>query len=93
MNVGILTVEIHLKDSASLKDKRRVLRRLKDRLKNGFNVSVAEVEDMDKWQKAVLAIAAVSNDKRHLSGYMDNIMDFIREENRMTVFDHATEIL
>jgi uncharacterized protein YlxP (DUF503 family) len=93
MNVGILTVEIHLKDSASLKDKRRALRRLKDRLKNGFNVSVAEVDDMDKWQKAVLAIAVVSNDKKHLSGYMDSIMNFIREENRMTVFDHATEIL
>ncbi len=93
MNVGVLSIDLLLNDSGSLKDKRRVLRRLKDRIKNRFNVSIAEVDDMDKWQKATLAIAAVSNDKKHLSGYLDNIVDFIEKESKIMVLDHATEIL
>ena len=93
MNIGILNVELHLNGSTSLKDKRGVLRRLKDRLKNKFNVSVAEVDEMDKWQKAVLGIVTVSNDKKHLSGYLDSIMNFIEDEKMIMVMDHMTEIL
>jgi uncharacterized protein YlxP (DUF503 family) len=93
MNIGVLKVALLFNSSGSLKDKRRILRRLKDRIKNHFNVSVAEIDDMDKWQKATLAIATVSNSKKHLSGYLDSILDFIEKESRIMVLDHATEIL
>ena len=49
MNIGVLKIDILLSDSHSLKDKRRVLRKLKDRLKNNFNISVAEIDDLNKW--------------------------------------------
>ena len=64
MVVGLLTVEIHVPGSRSLKDKRMVLRRIKDRLKK-FNVAVSEVEHQDLWQRAGLAVVTVSTDEPH----------------------------
>ena len=64
MIVGLLTVEMHVPGSRSLKDKRMVLRRVKDRLKK-FNVAVAEVEHQDLWQRAALAVVTVSTDQDH----------------------------
>jgi hypothetical protein len=64
MVVGLLTVELHVPGSRSLKDKRMVVRRLKDRLRK-FNIAVAEVDYQDKWQRAALAIVTVSADQAH----------------------------
>jgi uncharacterized protein len=64
MVVGLLTVELHVPGSQSLKEKRMVLRRIKDRLSK-FNVAVAEVEHHDLWQRAALAVVTVSGDQRH----------------------------
>jgi uncharacterized protein YlxP (DUF503 family) len=62
--VGLLTVEFHLPGARSLKDKRMVLRRIKDRLKK-FNVAASEVEYQDLWQRAALAVVTVSTDEAH----------------------------
>ncbi len=64
MVVGLLTVELHLPGARSLKDKRMVLRRIKDRLKK-FNVAASEVEYHDLWQRAALAVVTVSTDQAH----------------------------
>ncbi len=64
MVVALLTVEFHVPGSHSLKDKRMVVRRVKDRLKK-FNVSVAEVDHHDLWQRSALAIVTVSTDQAH----------------------------
>ena len=64
MTVGLLTVELHVPGSQSLKEKRMVLRRIKDRLKK-FNVAVSEVEHQDLWQRAGLAVVTVSPDQAH----------------------------
>jgi uncharacterized protein YlxP (DUF503 family) len=64
MVVGLLTVELHLHGSQSLKDKRMVLRRIKDRVKK-FNVAVSEVEHQELWQRAGLAVVTVSSDEKH----------------------------
>ena len=64
MVVGLLSVELHVPGSQSLKDKRMVLRRIKDRLKK-FNVAVSEVEHHDLWQRAGLAVVTVSADEAH----------------------------
>jgi uncharacterized protein YlxP (DUF503 family) len=92
MRVGLLQVEIMLTDGNSLKDKRRVLRRLKDRVRKDFNASIAEVGHMDKWRRSMLGIAVVSNGKEHLSAYLDNIVDSIRTDRRISIVDYATEI-
>ena len=61
--VGVLILEIHVEDAHSLKDKRSVVKGLKDRLRVRFNVSVAEIDGHDTWQRSVIAVAAVSKDK------------------------------
>jgi hypothetical protein len=64
-SVGVLTLELRLDDSHSLKDKRQVVRSLKERLRNKFNVAVAEIDCQDLWQRAVLAAVTVSSDHEH----------------------------
>ena len=61
--VGVLTLELHVEGSHSLKDKRHVVKSLKDRLRSKFNISVAEIDGMDTWQWSVIAAAAVSADR------------------------------
>jgi uncharacterized protein len=63
--VGVLTLEIRVEHSHSLKEKRHVVKSLKDRLRERFNVSVAEIDDLDSWQASVIAAATVSNDRVH----------------------------
>ncbi|MGH9581829.1 MAG: DUF503 domain-containing protein [Bryobacteraceae bacterium] len=61
--IGVLTLEIHVEHSHSLKDKRHVVKSLKDRLRERFNVSVAEIDCLDSWQNSVVAAVTVSNDR------------------------------
>ena len=66
MAIGLLTLEIYIPDSHSLKDKRQVLRSLKDRLRGRFNVAVAELDHQDNWQRAQVGIVSLSNNAAHL---------------------------
>ncbi len=61
--IGVLTLEIHVEYSHSLKEKRHVVKSLKDRLRERFNVAVAEIDHLDSWQNAVVAVVTVSNDR------------------------------
>jgi len=61
--IGVLTLEIFVEESHSLKEKRHVVKGLKDRLRERFNVAVAEIDALDSWQRGVLAAVTVSNDK------------------------------
>ncbi len=65
MVVGVMTWELHLPESHSLKDKRQVLRSLKDRLRARFNVSTAETDHQELWQRAALTVAVVSTERAH----------------------------
>jgi uncharacterized protein YlxP (DUF503 family) len=76
MVVGLLTVELHVPGARSLKDKRMVLRRVKDRLKK-FNVAVSEVDHQDLWQRAAIAIVAVSTDQRQVDRELAAVADEI----------------
>jgi uncharacterized protein YlxP (DUF503 family) len=62
--VGVLTFELRLEHSHSLKDKRQVVKSLKDRLRSRFNVAVAEIDEQEMWQRAVIAAVTVSGDRR-----------------------------
>ncbi len=92
MFVGVCTIELHLPDSGSLKTKRQSLRSLKDRIRNKFNVSIAEVDDNDLWQKARLAVAAVSNDKTHLNQTMDHVLNMVQAVPEVDLLDYHIEI-
>ena len=93
MFIGCLQVELLIPDSASLKEKRMVLKSIKQRLSNKFNISVAEVDHQDLWQRATLGIAMVSNENRHITQAMDKILNFIDEQDQSQVVDHQIEIL
>ena len=62
-SIGVLTLEIHVEDSHSLKDKRHVVKSLNDRLRQRFNVSTAEIDGLDSWQNSVVAVVTVSGDR------------------------------
>lgn len=92
MFIGVCTIEIHVPDSGSLKAKRHSLKSLKDRIRGKFNVSVAEVEDHDLWQKATLAVATVGNDKTHLNQTLDHVLDLVRGVPEIHLLDYHIEI-
>jgi uncharacterized protein YlxP (DUF503 family) len=92
MFVGVCTIELHIPESGSLKTKRQSLRSLKDRIRNSFNVSVAEVDGNDLWQKASLAVAAVSNDKAHLNQTLDHVVNMVERVPELSLLDYHIEI-
>ena len=66
MPIGLLTLEIYIPEAHSLKDKRQVLRSLKDRLRGKFNVAVAELDGQDSWQRSVVGVVSLSNNAGHV---------------------------
>jgi uncharacterized protein YlxP (DUF503 family) len=66
MPIGLLTLEIHIAEAQSLKDKRQVLRSLKDRLRAHFNVAVAELDHQELWQRSKIGVVSISGDGKHL---------------------------
>lgn len=93
MIVGVLTVELAVYESASLKDKRRVIKSLKDRIANRFNASVAEVGHLDSRQRATLGVAMVSNATDYVHGGLDRVLELIRKEHRAVIVHFEREIL
>jgi len=74
MPVGLLTLELHIQHAQSLKDKRQVLRSLKDRLRAKFNVAVAELEHHDTWQRSVVGIVTISNEEHHVEESLQQVL-------------------
>ena len=91
--VGVCVFEIMISESHSLKEKRQVLRRIKDGVKHKFHVSVAEVDGNDAWQRAALAYSVVGNDKRHVNSVLDQILGFVRGLPELSVTRHFMELL
>jgi uncharacterized protein YlxP (DUF503 family) len=75
MPIGLVTLEIHIPDARSLKDKRQVLRSLKDRLRGHFNVAFAELDHQDLWQRSVVGVVGISADDQHLSQSMAAVLE------------------
>jgi uncharacterized protein YlxP (DUF503 family) len=91
--VGLCTIELFLADSQSLKDKRQVLSSLKDRLRQRFNLTVAEIEAQDLWQKAVLAFACVANDRRHVNQVLDQALNLVKSNPVIEIVQSRVELL
>ena len=83
--ITLLTIELLIPHAHSLKDKRREVRGLKDRIRNKFNASVAEVGYQDKWQRALLAVCLVGNDKRLLTADTDQINTLCQEATEVVI--------
>jgi len=92
MIVGILRLELAISDAHSLKDKRRVVKSIKERLIHSFHISVAEVDALDVWQRAVLGVAVVANESRFVHSCLDRIVDWVRKQRSVTLVDYEREI-
>jgi uncharacterized protein len=96
MPVAKLTVEVRIEHAHSLKDRRQVVRSLKEKLQHGFNISVAEMDEAVTWQSATIGIAAISGSRDYLSGLMKQVEDAaVRITNDLgaQVFDAWWEFL
>ena len=79
MNIGVCKITLRIPENQSLKGKRRVIGSLCSRIRNKFNVSIAEVGDNDVWQIATLGITCVSNDTRHADEVIGNVIAYIED--------------
>jgi uncharacterized protein len=71
--IASLTLELHIEAAHSLKEKRQVVRSLKDRLRAGFNVSVAELDPSPVWNRATIGVVSISDSRNYLEGLMKNV--------------------
>jgi uncharacterized protein len=93
VHVGALAVHLHIPASQSLKEKRRVLKSLKDRIHAHFNVSVSEIGDLDKWQTSVFGISMISNDRDVISGNFEKILTLIEQVAELRITAQQMEFL
>lgn len=93
MVIGVCTVELFIPDGQSLKSKRQVVKSLKDRLRDKFNVSVSEVGGQDLWQKAVLGIACVANESAYVNQVLDQVLNQIRSVPMVEIVQSRIELL
>ena len=73
MPIAYLTLELRIEGAHSLKDKRQAIRSLKDRLRNSFNIAVAEIDSTDLWQRATIGVVSISDSRDYLEGLMNNV--------------------
>lgn len=90
MVVSVIAWELHLEGCSSLKQKRAILRSLKDRLRGRHNVSVAETDHQDTWQRAELCAAVVSSDRRHAEQVLNRIDAVVASDGRVRIIDSVT---
>jgi len=92
MVVGVLHVECGLPGTQSIKDKRRIVKSILDRLHHRFNVAAAEVTHLESWRRAGLAVACVSTDTRHADSVLARVAREIEHHGELVLLDYSTEM-
>lgn len=94
MNIGVCKLSLRLPENESLKGKRQVLKSITTRVKDRYNVSIAEVDDQDLWQLVTLGITCVSESAQHANQVLSKVVDFI-ENSRFDVelLDYKIEVI
>lgn len=93
MVVGVLQIDLLLRGNTSLKQKRQTLKSIKDRTRRKFNVSIAEVDHNDLWQRATLGISCVSNDRAHANSMLSEVARFVETNFPSELLDYSIEII
>ena len=92
MHIGTLTVVLYLHAAESLKDKRQVIKSLIETTRQKFNISIAEVDDLDKWRKATIGIACVANDKAFVNRVLDKVVNTLENNPAVEVGEVELEL-
>jgi uncharacterized protein YlxP (DUF503 family) len=93
MFIGVLKAELFLSEPQSLKDKRRIVKSLKEKLKNKFNMAVAETGELDSWNHCELGIVCISNESGHADSMMNSAVNFIEAQGTVELIGVHTEII
>ncbi len=93
MTVGSCKIELEIPASGSLKEKRRIVKGLKERVQARFHVAVAEVDRMDTWQRATLGIACVSNDSRLVDATLSKVVHWIETSGDVVLLDYEIDLV
>ena len=93
MIIAVLEIDFYLHDSQSLKDKRTILRAIKDRIGKKFNVSIAEVDFQDKWQRSRIGIVQVGSDFKYLEKNINSIFNIIDSNTSGEIIKHSLEFI
>ena len=93
MVVGMCRIELHIPESRSLKDKRQVIKGIKDKIRSKFNVSIAEIDNNDLWQRASLGVSVISNDRKFATQVLCLVVDKINQENGAVMLNHNIEFV
>lgn len=93
MIIGILRLELGIYDAFSLKDKRRAIKSLKDKIAHRYNVSVAEVGSLDSMRHGTVGVAMVGNDQAYIEGALSQIVDYVREMRQADLEDYEIEFV
>lgn len=92
MVIGVLELDLFIPEANSLKTKRQALRGLKDKIRRKFNVSVAETDNLDKWQRQTLAVACINSDRRFLNSVLSKIVDLVETHRSVELLKHTIEM-
>jgi len=90
-HLGVLYVDAFIPAAQSLKNKRAVLKSIKDKVRRHFNVSVAELDGRDKWQRATLGFVMIANDQRYINERLENILSLIGQHHACEISDHVID--
>jgi len=93
MSVGLLILELQIPDARSLKDKRQILRGLKDRLRRKFNIAVAELDFHDVWQTSTIGVVTLSNAEQHVEESLQHVLKEAQRILGPVLVDHSVDIL
>lgn len=93
MIIGVVQAQLLVRESRSLKDKRRVIKSLKERLKHRFNISIAEVGATESIQQAIIGAAMVSNDSQHVQETLTKVVNFMNNDVRAELMHYEIEML
>ena len=93
MIIGVITLDIHLLSCSSLKEKRIIIKGLKDKIRHKFNVSIAEVDFQNKWQRALIGIVHVGNEYKFIEKNLNSIFHLIDINNQLEILNHSYEFI
>jgi len=88
VHVGVLSLELYFASVGSLKGKRSILKSLLDRIRGKFNVSAAEIGELDKWQKSICGVSMIGNDKSFLDAALQKVVSFVEQQGDLELIDY-----
>ena len=93
MVIGILQLGLYIPESNSLKAKRQVLHKVKANIRNSFNVAVTQIDQEDKWQRALLAVVGVEKNRDTINSILSRIINYMENFSQVELIDHQIELL